>query len=85
MANISVRGVDEQALRRLKQLARRRGISLNRLILEMLQGSGQAQAARGQLDHTDMDDLAGTWTAAEARQFEKDTATFRQIDETLWR
>ncbi len=47
MANISVRGVDEQALRRLRQ--------------------------------------AGTWTAADARQFERATATFGHVDEDLWR
>lgn len=36
MANIRVRGVDEPALRRLRQAASRRGVSLNRLIAAFL-------------------------------------------------
>lgn len=84
MANISVRGVDEHALRRLKEAARRRGISLNRLIADMLNGApgGRTPAPA---EHADLDALAGTWKAADAREFERATMTFGQVDKALWR
>ena len=84
MANISVRGVDEQALRRLKQAASRRGVSLNRLIADMLNGTPGGKPAAS-AEHADLDALAGTWNAADAREFERATAIFGQVDEDLWR
>ena len=85
MANISIRGVDEQSLRRLKQTARKRGISLNRLISEMLNGTADRRAGTSPIEFSDLDALAGSWTAAEGREFEKATAIFGQIDARLWR
>jgi hypothetical protein len=85
MANLSVRGVEEKSLRRLKQTARRRGISVNRLIADMLNSEvGDTGAARP-VEHNDLDVLAATWSAREAREFARATASFEQIDEALWR
>jgi lipocalin len=86
MANLSVRGVEEQSLRRLKQAAKRQGVSVNRLIADMLNaGTVSAPAAAKSVLHDDLDKLAGTWSAREAREFERTTASFEQIDEALWR
>ena len=85
MANRSVRGVEEQALRRLERTAKRRGISLNRLITEMLTAGGLGPAKPVLAEHDDLDHLAGTWTAQDAKAFERATAPFEQIDEALWR
>jgi hypothetical protein len=84
MANLSVRGVDEQSLRRLKQRAKKQGVSVNRLIADML-NSGTDIAAGKAAEHGDLDRLAGTWSAREAREFERATASFEQIDGELWR
>ena len=35
--------------------------------------------------HNDLDALAGTWTAADAAEFERATADFDEIDTALWR
>ena len=86
MANLSVRGVGEKSLQRIKQTAKRRGVSVNRLITDMLNSeTGVAPAAKRFTMHHDLDKLAGTWNAAEARAFEEVTASFGQIDEGLWR
>ena len=86
MANLSVRGVAEKSLQRIKQTAKRRGVSVNRLINDMLNAeAGLAPAAKQPAIHQDLDKLAGTWSAAEARAFDKATASFGQIDEGLWR
>jgi hypothetical protein len=85
MANISVRGVEEKALRKLKETARKRGISLNGLITEMLNaGTGLALPPATPVEHDNLDRLAGTWSAQDAREFQDATATFAQVDEDLW-
>lgn len=86
MANLSVRGVAEKSLQRLKQNAKRRGVSVNRLIADMLNAeTGIAPAAKPLTAQHELDKLAGTWSAAEARAFDKATASFGQVDEELWR
>jgi hypothetical protein len=37
------------------------------------------------VEHDDLDRLAGTWSAQEAREFEDATVKFAQVDEDLWR
>lgn len=86
MANLCVRGVAEKSLQRLKQNARRQGVSVNRLITGMLNSDTDfAPAAKPLAVHHDLDRLAGTWSAAEASAFDKTTASFGQIDKDLWR
>jgi hypothetical protein len=86
MANLSVRGVAEKSLQRIKQTAKRRGVSVNRLVTDMLNSeAGLAPAAKPVTKHHDLDKLAGTWNAAEARAFEQATASFSKIDQGLWR
>ncbi len=85
MANISVRGVEEKALRKLKETARRRGISLNGLITEMLNEENGQKRPVTPVEHDDLDRLAGTWSAQDTREFQDATATFAQVDKEFWR
>ena len=86
MANLSVRGVAEKSLQRIKQLAKSRGVSVNRVITEMLDvEAGVAPATKRLATHHDLDELAGTWSAAEARTFKQAAAPFGEIDKELWR
>lgn len=80
MANLSLRGLDRSTLSRLKSSARRRGVSVNRLIVETLQQ--QYSAGTGKFD--DLDALAGTWTKAEGEAFAAAVAPFAEIDPALW-
>lgn len=54
MANLSVRGVEEEALRRLERAAKRRGISLNRLITEMLNAGSPVPVKSGPVELHDL-------------------------------
>ncbi len=86
MASMSIRGLDEQALVRLKQRAEQEGSSLNGLVLRLLQGADAGQPTGGALrKFDDLDALAGTWTAEDARNFERRTAAFAKVDPALWR
>jgi hypothetical protein len=80
MADVLVRGIDGATLARLKADARRRGVSVNRLIVEALQrehGGGGAAS-------DDLDALAGSWSKAEAEAFAAAVAPFSEVDPSLW-
>lgn len=80
MANLSLRGLDPATLARLRSVARRRRVSVNRLIVETLR---QQYAPREQVYH-DLDSLKGSWSKAEADAFEASIAPLSDIDPALW-
>ena len=80
MPNLSVRGLDTATLARIRSVARRRRVSVNRVIVETL----RAQYAAGQPEFHDLDALAGTWSKEEAEEFEAAIAPFGEVDAALW-
>lgn len=87
MATMSIRGLDERVLARLKRQAEEEGSSLNALILRLLrQASGpEAQAIGAVRKFEDLDHLAGTWSEEDVREFEHQALPFAEVDEALWR
>lgn len=86
MASLSIRGLDDETARRLKEAAEKAGSSVNAQVLEFLRrglGLEEDRGRRGR--HRDLDHLAGTWSDAEAREFEAATAAFEEVDEEAWR
>jgi hypothetical protein len=83
---MSIRGLDEKVLARLKRRAEREGSSLNGLVVRLLQGeAGAAQGSQALQRFDDLDALAGTWSAQQARAFARDTAPFSEVDPELWK
>ena len=80
MSNISLRGLDHATLLRIKSTARRRGISVNRLIVESL----RKQYAAADRPFDDLDALVGAWSGAEAAQFAAAIAPFSEIEPGRW-
>lgn len=80
MSNLSLRGLDQPTLARIKSSARRRKISVNRLIVETLR---QQYAGTGEA-FDDLDALAGTWSKADGAAFEAAVAPFSEVDARLW-
>ena len=80
MSNLSLRGVDASTLARIRSSARRRKVSVNRLIVETLQQQFRAAGPvnRGFLA------LAGKWSAAQADEFDAAVAPFGEVDAGLW-
>jgi hypothetical protein len=84
---IHIRGLDERTARRLKEEARRRGVSVNRFVVSLLErvaGTAAASLAERPVFH-DLDPLIGTWSNAELRAFGRAVAGFEQIDEAIWK
>lgn len=66
--------------------ARREGISVNALVLRLLdQGLGKVQRKSFEHRYGDLDSLAGAWSEEEAAEFESATAPFSDVEPELWR
>ena len=85
MATMSIRGLNDQALTRLKLQAEQEGSSLNSLVLRLLQGTGTPVQLNLLKKFDDLNALAGTWSESEAQAFERNTAAFAEVDAALWK
>lgn len=82
---MTVRGLSREAQARLKRQAAREKSSVNALVVRLIEA--QAGSARSALPvaRRNLDHLAGTWSAAEAKAFDKATQPFSAIDPALWK
>lgn len=86
MTQLTVRGFDKELARRLRETARRHGVSLNRAALHLLrkgagleEPAGRSNVVGGSLDH-----LAGTWSETEEQEFQRAVGVFEEVDRELW-
>ena len=84
MHQLTVRGFDEELSERLKGLAQREGISLNKAALRLLRKGAGLPEASGPIGNS-LDHLFGVWTQEEYEQFNKDIEVFETIDEETWK
>lgn len=84
MTTMSIRGLDDQVLAQLKNQASQEGISLNSLVLRLLQGAGKPVQANALKKFDDLDSLAGTWSDEDTADFARHTAAFSTIDPVQW-
>ena len=86
MKQLTIRGVSNDLHSKLKEEADRRGTSMNRVVLALLKEAMGVNGGNGRYTTTfnDLDHLAGTWTAEEARTIEQELNNQRTIDEDLW-
>lgn len=69
----------------LEREAERRGQSLNKTVLALLAERLGLVASAPPVEHDELDELAGTWSEADAARFDKALHAQRQIDSKLWR
>lgn len=86
MTQLTIRGLTKVLERKLRALAREQGISLNQAALRLMVKGAGLEAPGGRPDRVgdSLDWIMGTWSEAEARQFEAAVAVFEEIDEELW-
>lgn len=85
MANLSLRGLDEEIKERLTSEARQRSMSVNALLLELIRRSVGLGGDNDRPCFHDLDELAGTWSADDAADFSAATAMFSAVDDDLWK
>lgn len=82
MPDILVRDVAPIVVENLKLAARQRKISVAKLVSEIL----SPQFSEENFPHChDLDSLAGTWNAADLREFENAIEPLSKVDEQSWR
>jgi hypothetical protein len=57
---------------------------MNAVILDVLREKLGLSKPRFRETHHDLDDLAGTWSPEEAREFDAVVQDFSRIDEEMW-
>lgn len=86
MDQLTIRGFDEELTNRIRDLARREDISLNRAVLRLLRrGAGLGERDRGANTVGDsLDHLIGTWTEQEATEMDCALEHLSRVDEAMW-
>ena len=79
MRQLTIRNVSDALGKRLDELSRRTGKSINTLVLEVLADALGVKGRAGRLQRY------ATWTQADAREFDDAVKAQRQVDEALWR
>ena len=80
-----MRGLGEELSSRIRDLARREGISLNRAALRLLRRGAGLEESEPDTVGDSLDDHIGTWSEEEAAEFDAAVGDLEKIDEALWR
>jgi hypothetical protein len=82
--NFNLRGISPEVMSLLKHEAKENHISVNLLILNLVeQGVGFSHKVKRK-HHHDLDHLAGTWSKEEGKVFMENIKSFEKIDMELW-
>ncbi len=84
MSTLTIRGLQKETIAMLKRKAKATGVSMNRLLIQMLEGSRQGGAYKPREYH-DLDDLFGSLSKKDAAALERNISTHRKIDKELWK
>ncbi len=87
MSQITLRNIDPELLKKIKEMAQKENTSMDKLITRILKQavqSGKKKAIPGQNRYDDLDELFGVWSDEEAKTFEEALKLQRKVDEELW-
>lgn len=83
-SNFNLRKITPKAMLLLKKEAIKQNLSINTLLLKIIdQGLGITHSTKKTIFH-DLDYLAGTWSSKEKKEFDENIKSFDNIDEELW-
>jgi hypothetical protein len=86
MNQLTVRGFDQALARRIREVAKARGLSLNQAaVLLIRQGAGLAPAEPSACVGDSMKALIGTWSRAEEEEFRRAVRPFEEVDPGFWK
>jgi hypothetical protein len=83
VSSLNIKQIDERLLRRLRELARSKHVSLNTFVRQLLARSVGLEP--GVQTYTELHDLAGAWSEEDEKELLDATEPFRGVDESLWR
>ena len=82
-----MRGFDKDLERRLRDVAKTRGVSLNQAALILLREGADLEVPRRRADVVgdSLDHLIGSWSEAEESEFLQAIGGLEEVDPSLWR
>lgn len=84
MSSFNLRNISPNVMSLLKKEAKKLKISVNSLILLIVErGLGIAHPNKKMIFH-DLDYLAGTWNDEDKKEFDENVKSFETIDKELW-
>ena len=85
MKAITLRQIPTALAEIIEREAAAAGTSLNKTVLRLLEkATGLSGKGRRPRQFHDLDELAGSWTTKQAREFDRHLGDQRQIDPDLW-
>jgi len=86
MKSISVHGIDGETEKAIRERAKARGTSVNKVVKELLAASlGIGDRGKDKDNRDEFADLCGVWTAEEAELFLGSIADLETVDPKDWR
>lgn len=85
MKAVTLRNLPPSLDRTIRQRAKKNGVSVNKVVISLLQDHLGESDKRPVRRYHDLDELAGLWNRQEAEAFEQTLAKQRAIDPEMWR
>ncbi|WP_428099811.1 hypothetical protein [Candidatus Rariloculus sp.] len=82
MSTMTISNVSTELAAALKKEKRRRGLSLNRTVLALME---ESLGVHGNICSNGLHRLAGTWSEDAFKQFEHAVTPFGEVDPEIWR
>ena len=85
MKQIALRGISDELLQTVRKEAERKGMSLNKAIIALLERSVGTKVPEKKMRvmYHDLDHLAGRWSREEAASFDETSKAQRKVDADL--
>ncbi|MGC9367727.1 MAG: toxin-antitoxin system HicB family antitoxin [bacterium] len=84
MKSYSIRGIDKELDKKIKEYAKNNNMSINQWILSVLRKITGLEQEKIFKEYHDLDFLAGGWSEQDLNEFNQATSDFRKIDPDLW-
>lgn len=85
MSQITLRGIDPKVEQRIRNIAKKSGKSLNRVVLDIIYQHSQFNRKDRNPPADTLRKLAGGWSKKEATEFLESIKWCDQIDEEMWK
>ena len=85
MGAITIRGIDNEIAKALKERAKKEDASINSIVLRIVKEALGLQKKKRTIIYTDLDHLAGTWDKKDYVEFQRKVADFETIDKNIWK
>jgi hypothetical protein len=85
MSQITLRGIDEEVEKKIRRMAKQKGKSLNKVILDMIYQHTGLKKGNQEPRGESLRKLAGGWSRKQAETFFESIKSCEQIDEAMWK